>query len=244
MSVHVLSGFDSQIVQRFRESETRDVCWWRPEGSELVLRLDGYSPLIDPAVAGQRLHWLLEQLLEHRATPQGGGALSVSSSHPASPLVGDLGARGFVLVNDSVPGAAKICLTDLGFSRLSFARRFVQPAISLSRPRADPELTLKDRTVYELLCMAEAAGWIWEPLPSKPADRRALPPYEIGDDLVFRSSGPLLLANYLRCILDVGELSRRHGIKQIPHGQTDATYAKILDGKPWVLPAIEVWDFQ
>ncbi len=80
----MLSGFDAHVVKQFREADADQVEWWQPSGSSLALRMDGYSTLLDPSIAREHLQWLLEHLLEHRASPQGGGTLMLSPMHPAA----------------------------------------------------------------------------------------------------------------------------------------------------------------
>ena len=106
------------------------------------------------------------------------------------------------------------------------------------------DLPLEDQSVFEHLLALRDAGWTWRPAPTTPAAKRVLAPVSLPQNdeeaigpLVFYS-GLTISKEYMMCLLQADQL-RLLGIAQIPHCIPLRGYTALLDGQPYVAPALQ-----
>ena len=76
--------------------------------------------------------------------------------------------------------------------------------------------------------------WVWKRLAQKRKHdgQQQMLAYEVGSGLkIFYSSGLAISPEYLQCLLRADDLKSQYGIQRIPHGDKQATYVNLLQGK-------------
>ena len=150
--------------------------------------------------------------------------------------------RGFVLSKDGADNAAarRWRFSALGLHGLRANQDFGVGVAAL-QPR---DLPLEDQSVFEHLLALSDAGWTWRPTPTTLAAKRVLAPVSLPQNdeeaigpLVFYS-GLTISKEYMMCLLQADQL-RLLGIAQIPHCIPLRGYTALLDGQPYVAPALQ-----
>lgn len=229
-SVELLGPFSAADVQRFREAGNLEgALLWPEDGGAISYRMSNFFP-----ADGDMAHvsWAIEQLLSHQALVGSPHFFTLEHGHLANKILGELAQSGFVRA-EVMQGRSQWRLTHRGANGVVFARTLARGPMDLASPRPDGAIKLADRTCFELLCMLCDAGWAWQQLPSTRHKRHALAPYRVGDPLVYRTSGIKVSKAYLQCLLSAQQLQTKFGNGEVPHGQADPTYARILHGEKW-----------
>ena len=101
-------------------------------------------------------------------------------------------------------------------------------------------IALHDRHNFELLLMLQDDGWEWKRLPQSVGRQLRCSPYTLGNAKIYRPAGILLGRGDLICLHSVQHLFDTYGVDEIPHGQHEQVYDKLLRGIKWQdqLPAI------
>jgi hypothetical protein len=117
-------------------------------------------------------------------------------------------------------------LTHNALRRLVFGRPLLNPR-DVHEPR---ELPLPQLSTFELLQVCWRSGWTWA-FMSRRSQRTRFYDCKAGAPKVFYTTGLSVGKSYLLALLSAEQVFEK-GIKQIPHGATEAVYQGILEGKP------------
>ena len=178
---------------------------------------------------------MISEILARRAVPGSSVTWIMDPGHPATCIADSMEQAGLI----TQLATCGWRLTESGLRSVRFLNIFNEPARPISLPRA--HLAIEDRTTYELLHALRNDGWEWCSLPSKRLDRLAIEPYKVGAVKHYRTAGITTNKLYLQCLLRLDDLQERFQIDEIPHGQSDTVYSKLLKGVCWAQqrPAIE-----
>ena len=119
-------------------------------------------------------------------------------------------------------------LTQSGLERLQHGIRIHKPT-PLAQLRAD--VTLENRTGYELQLLLMDSGWTWKALPNTKKARSRLSTYKQDSPKQWYSLTQVP-SQYMMCLLTFAALVER-GVDEIPHGEPASVYKKLLAGVPW-----------
>ena len=99
--------------------------------------------------------------------------------------------------------------------------------------RIRPDISLEDRTAWELISLLEGDGWVWHQWTPPSRRRPHSPPlpsgFAPGSPKIWYSSGVRACTHYLVCLLRADSLFES-GLQMIPHAAPLDRYRRILHG--------------
>ena len=198
------------------------------EAPEPCYSVEGLLPALRPS-QHRVVTRVVKALFQQQATPAHSGALTLPAQHEHSELLHSM-ARLDLVQAENLGSHCRWRFTQHGVRSVQACS-----ALATSTPMCDlrPDLTLLQRTSYELQLLLQDQGWEWRLLPGpRSRARRNIRPYVVGAERVWYASGVQAETAYLVALLDAQRLLDEHGIQEIPHAAHREVYMGLLEGKP------------